>query len=148
MCVRVCVGGCGGGGMEILVVFWKRVVNFCIVGMYTIQKFQNNGSEIQIVMNTYYYRISASVWAGITWSVQRRGTDRTVGARFSAAALWPTQPSIQWVPGLFGGGTTAGAWSGPPSLLYNGYRVCLAEVQRPGHGVDHPSYLMLRSKKE
>jgi hypothetical protein len=27
---------------------------------------------------------------------------------------------------------------GPPSLLYNGYRVCFPGVKRPGRGVDHP----------
>ena len=27
---------------------------------------------------------------------------------------------------------------GPPSLLYNGYRVTLSGVKRPGSGVDHP----------
>jgi hypothetical protein len=27
---------------------------------------------------------------------------------------------------------------GPPSLLYNGYRVTFPVVKRPGHGVDHP----------
>jgi hypothetical protein len=26
---------------------------------------------------------------------------------------------------------------GPPSLLYNGYRVSFPEVKRPGRGVDH-----------
>ena len=27
---------------------------------------------------------------------------------------------------------------GPPSLLYNGYRVSFLGVKRPGRGVDHP----------
>ena len=27
---------------------------------------------------------------------------------------------------------------GPPSLLYNGYRVSFPGVKRPGRGVDHP----------
>jgi len=36
------------------------------------------------------------------------------GARFSRLALGPTQPPIQWIPGLFPG------------------------VKRPGCGVDHP----------
>jgi hypothetical protein len=27
---------------------------------------------------------------------------------------------------------------GPPSLLYNGYRVVFLRVKRPWHGIDHP----------
>jgi hypothetical protein len=37
---------------------------------------------------------------------------------------------------------------GPPSLLYNGYRVSFPGVQRPGRGVNHPPYLAPRLKKE
>ena len=37
---------------------------------------------------------------------------------------------------------------GPPSLLYNGYRVSFLGVKRPGRGVDHPSHLAPRLKKE
>ena len=37
---------------------------------------------------------------------------------------------------------------GPPSLLYNGYRISFLGVKRPGRGVDHPPYLAPRLKKE
>jgi hypothetical protein len=37
---------------------------------------------------------------------------------------------------------------GPPSLLYNGYRVSFSGVKRPGRGVDHPPHLSPRLKKE
>jgi hypothetical protein len=37
---------------------------------------------------------------------------------------------------------------GPPSLLYNGYRLIFAGVKRPGRGVDHPLHLDPRLKKE
>ena len=30
-------------------------------------------------------------------------------------------------------------WGGPPSLLYNGYRVFPRGLKRPGRGVDHPT---------
>ena len=33
----------------------------------------------------------------------------------SRPALGPTQPPIQWVPGLFPGCKTTGAWHSPPS---------------------------------
>ena len=36
---------------------------------------------------------------------------------------------------------------GPPSLLYNGYRV-FPVVKRPGRGPDHPPHLAWRLKKE
>jgi hypothetical protein len=39
------------------------------------------------------------------------------------------------------------AW-GPPSLLYNGDRVSVPGVKRPGCGVDHPPHLAPRFKKE
>jgi hypothetical protein len=36
---------------------------------------------------------------------------------------------------------------GPPSLLYNGYRVSFPGVKRPGHGVDHPTPSSARVKE-
>jgi hypothetical protein len=37
---------------------------------------------------------------------------------------------------------------GPPSLLYNGYRVSLPGVKRPRRGVNRPPHLAPRLKKE
>ena len=37
---------------------------------------------------------------------------------------------------------------GPPSLLYNGYRVFSPEVKRPGHDVNHPPRAARRLKKK
>jgi hypothetical protein len=37
---------------------------------------------------------------------------------------------------------------GPPSLLYNGYRVSFPGVKRPGRGVEYPPHLAPTLKKE
>jgi hypothetical protein len=39
-----------------------------------------------------------------------------------------------------------GPW-GPPSLLYNGYRISIPGVKRPGRGVDHPPPSSARVKE-
>ena len=58
-------------------------------------------------------------WAGIAQSVYRlamgctiRGSNPGEGQDFlhlSRPALWPTQPSVKWVPGLLRGEKAAGA---------------------------------------
>jgi hypothetical protein len=49
------------------------------------------------------------------WTVQ--------GSNPSGGEIYRNRPDRPW---------------GPPSLLYNGYRVCFPGVKRPGRGVDHP----------
>jgi hypothetical protein len=64
------------------------------------------------------------VWAGIAYwysdslRVGRSGDRIPVGGE-----IFRSRPDRLW---------------GPPSLLYNGYRVSFPGVKRPGRGVDHP----------
>jgi len=75
------------------------------------------------------------VWAGIAQSVWRdslragsRGSDSPGGGEIFRAC-----PDRPW---------------GPPSLLYNGYRVSFPGIKRPRRGVDHSPHLAPREKKE
>jgi hypothetical protein len=45
------------------------------------------------------------------------------GSNPGRGEIFRTRPDLPW---------------GPPSLLYNGYRVSISEVKRPGCGVNHP----------
>jgi len=69
-------------------------------------------------------------------------------------AQWVQQLATGWtVRGSNSGGgeicRTRSDWPwGSPSLPYNGYRVSFPEVERPGRGVNHPSHLAPRLKKE
>jgi hypothetical protein len=62
--------------------------------------------------------------AAIAQSVQRLATSWTVrGSNPGGGEIFRTRPNRSW---------------GPPSLLYNGYRVSFPGLKRPGHGVKHP----------
>ena len=67
-------------------------------------------------------------------SVKRLATGWTVrGSNPGGGQIFRTRPDRPW---------------GPPSLLYNGYRVTFQGVKRSGRGVNHPPHLGPRSKKE
>jgi hypothetical protein len=67
----------------------------------------------------------------VAQSVQRLATGWTFrGSNPVGGEIFRTSPDRQW---------------GPPSLLYNGYRV-FPRVKRPGRCVDHPPFLAPRSR--
>src|SRR5215510_13741196 len=64
------------------------------------------------------------VLISVVGRVAQSTTDWTArGSNLGGGAIFRTRPDRPW---------------GPPSLLYNGYRV-FPGVKRPGHGADHPS---------
>jgi hypothetical protein len=63
-------------------------------------------------------------WPGIAQSVQRVATDWTVlGSNPGGGEIYRTRADRPW---------------GLPNLLYNGYRVSILGVKRPGRDVNHP----------
>ena len=72
--------------------------------------------------------------AGIAQSVQRIGTGWAVrGSNPSGNEILRTRPDRP---------------CGPPSLLYNGYRLTFPGVKRSGRGVNNPPHLASKLKKE
>ena len=74
------------------------------------------------------------LWAGIAQSVQQLATGCTVrGSNPEGVEIFRTSTDRPW---------------GPHRLLCNGYRVSFPRIERSGRGIDHPSHLVPRSKKE
>jgi hypothetical protein len=69
----------------------------------------------------------AEGWTTLPFAFSNTGrldTERTVrGSNPGAGEVFRTRPDRPW---------------GPPSLLYNGYRVSFPGVKRPGRGLNHP----------
>ena len=64
----------------------------------------------------YYMGRDSSVGTATRYGLDGPGIESRWGRDFSQPsrpALGPTQPPIQWVPGLFPGGKAAGAWRWP-----------------------------------
>ena len=62
--------------------------------------------------------------AAIAYSIWRPATGwTTLGSNLGEDEIFRTRPDRPW---------------GPPSLLYNGYRVSFEGVKRSGRGVNHP----------
>jgi hypothetical protein len=77
-------------------------------------------------MRNPHIRRSASKVAGaaIAQSAQRLATGwRVRGSNSGGSEIFRTRPDPIW---------------GPPSLIYNGYRVSSPGIKRFGRGVDHP----------
>ena len=82
------------------------------------------------------YHSSWKIPAGIAQLTQRLATGWTVrGSNPSGSEIFRTRPDPSW---------------GPPSLLYNGYRVSFPAIKRPGRGVNHtpPSNAEVKERVE
>jgi hypothetical protein len=73
------------------------------------------------------------MFMSIARSVQRLATGTVLGSNPGGGEIFRTCPDRLW---------------GPPSLLYNGYLFSFPRIKQPGRGVDNPSYLEPRLKKE
>ena len=79
-------------------------------------------SVIQILIKKIVY--TSQKWAGIAQSVQRLATGWTVqGSNSGGGEIFRARSDRPW---------------GPPSLLYNGYRVFFPGIKRLGRGIKHP----------
>jgi hypothetical protein len=84
---------------------------------------------------SYMFRplMSPSARAGIAQSVQGLATGWTVrGSNPGGGEIFRSRPDWPW---------------GPPSLLYNGYRVSFPGVKRRGRGFNHPPPSSARVKE-
>ena len=106
VCVCACVCVCVSEGyIYIYIYIYVCVcvcvcVSVCVSVCVRVHTHIHSGPE-------YFSRYSDSLWAG--WS----GDRVLLGPRFSALVqnvLEPSQPPTDWVPWLFPGSKTAGAW--------------------------------------
>jgi hypothetical protein len=83
--------------------------------------------------------LPVGVW---NWAQMSRGRDSSVGI---ATRYGLDGPGIEsrWGARFFRTSPDRPLW-GPPSLLYDGYRVFHRGVKRPGRGADHPPPSMCR----
>ena len=87
---------------------WYYVV-YCLIKLLSKSAF--------IIIITIRGRDS-SVYIATRYGLDGPGIKSRWGRDFpylSRPALGPTQPPLQWVPGLFPGGKAAGAWRWPPT---------------------------------
>jgi hypothetical protein len=74
------------------------------------------------ILNALFYLPKLPAWAGISQSVKRLATRWTVrGSNLGEGEIFLACSDRSW---------------GPPSLLYNGYRVFLGGRKRPGRDAD------------
>ena len=93
-------------------------LKFCARGIFLYELFSTSRRKIFIILEYYYPFFVGRV----AESVKRLTKGWTVRALNPGGARFSARPDRPW---------------GPPSLLYNGYRVFLWGKVRPGRAADH-----------
>ena len=128
--------GCCGRLLFIWYVIWPKIYEKCC-NEGIVRQFNSNISSFM----RCYYRISIYLYithitflGRVAKLVQRLATGLTVWeSNLGGGEIFPTCPDRPW---------------GPPSLLYNGYRVFPGGKERPGRDADPSSPSSVVVKKE